>query len=70
LKQTAFWAAVDKLEKAKAVDPSCAANVNKMINSYKQVYPDKTELFMRNLTEGASFTVPGWINEKTTVRGK
>ena len=70
LKQTAYWAAVDKLEKAKEVDPSCAANVNKMINSYKSVFPDKTELFMRNLSEGASFTVPGWINEKTKVRGK
>ncbi len=70
IKQTAFWAAVDKLEKAKSIDPSCAASVNKMINSYKAVYPDKTELFMRNIKDGDSYTVPGWIGEKTTVRGK
>ena len=70
IKQTAFWAAVDKLEKAKSVDPSVASSVNKMINSYKAVFPDKTELFMRNIKDGDSYTVPGWIGEKTTVRGK
>ena len=70
IKQTAYWAAVDKLEKAKAVDPSCAADVNKMISAYKDVFPAKTELFMRNIKEGDSYTVPGWIGEKTTVRGK
>lgn len=70
VKQTAYWAAVDKLEKAKAVDPSCATSVNKMINSYKEVFPDKTELFMRNIKDGDTYTVPGWIGEKTTVRGK
>ena len=70
IKQTAYWAAVDKLEKAKALDPSCAASVNKMISAYKEVFPAKTELFMRNIKEGDTYTVPGWIGEKTTVRGK
>ena len=70
IRQTAFWAAVDKLEKAKAVDPSCAANVNKMIKNYKEVFPSKTELFMRSIKDGDSYTVPGWIGEKTVVRGK
>lgn len=70
IKQTAFWAAVDKLERAKAVDPSCTAAVNKMIASYKDVFPAKSELFMRGIKDGDSYTVPGWIGEKTTVRGK
>lgn len=70
IRQSAYWAAVDKLEKAKQVDPSCAANVNKMINAYKDAYPGSSELFMRGLTDGKEFTVPGWINEKTTVRGR
>lgn len=68
IQKTAFWAAVDKLEKAKAVDPSCAANVNKMISSYKNSFPPKTELFMRGIKEGSSYTVPGWIGETTKVR--
>lgn len=68
IQRTAFWAAVDKLEKAKAVDANCAANANKLINSYKAMFPDKKEGFMRKV-QGA-FTVPGWINENTTARYK
>jgi len=69
IQKTAFWAAVDKLERAKAVDPSSAVNANKMINTYRANFPPKTELFMRGITEGSAYTVPGWINEKTTARG-
>ncbi len=68
IKRTAFWAAVDKLEKAKSIDPSCGAA--KLISSFKEQFPEKTELFMRNIKEGDTYTVPGWIGEKTTVRGK
>ncbi|MDR1729970.1 MAG: hypothetical protein LBR52_04840 [Prevotellaceae bacterium] len=67
IQKTAYWAAVDKLEKAKSVDPSSAANVNKMISTYKANFPPKAELFMRNIT-GDTYTVPGWINEKTAIR--
>lgn len=67
IQKTAYWAAVDKLERAKAVDPSCAADVNKLINAYKASFPPKSELFMRNIT-GDTYTVPGWIQEKTTIR--
>ncbi|MCQ2194299.1 MAG: tetratricopeptide repeat protein [Paludibacteraceae bacterium] len=68
IQKTAYWAAVDKLERAKSVDPSCAANVNKMISGYKANFPPATELFMRGIKAGASYTVPGWINETTKVR--
>ncbi|MCQ2225327.1 MAG: hypothetical protein MJZ14_06330 [Paludibacteraceae bacterium] len=68
IKKTAFWAAVDQWEKAKQVNPSMASDANKLINTYKQYYPDKAQLFMRNITPGQKFTVPGWINETTTVR--
>ena len=67
IQKTAYWAAVDKLERAKAVDPSCAADVNKMINSYRANFPPKSELFMRNIT-GDTYMVPGWIQERTTIR--
>lgn len=68
LQKTAYWAAVDKLERAKAVDPSCSANVNKMISGYKANFPPSSELFMRGIKSGASYTVPGWIGETTKVR--
>ncbi|MBO4736619.1 MAG: tetratricopeptide repeat protein, partial [Paludibacteraceae bacterium] len=67
IQKTAFWAAVDKLEKAKAVDPSLASQANSLIASYKKQFPDKSELFMRGI-KGGSYKVPGWIGETTTVR--
>ena len=67
IQRTAYWAAVDKLERAKAVDPSSAADVNKIINAYRAHFPPKAELFMRNIT-GDTYLVPGWIQERTTIR--
>ena len=67
IQKTAYWAAVDKLEKAKAVDPSLASQANSLIASYKKQFPDKSELFMRGI-KGGSYKVPGWIGETTTVR--
>ncbi len=65
VQKTAYWAAVDKLETAKEVDPSCAANADKLISDYKTHFPP--ESFTRNII-GNTYTVPGWIQEKTTVR--
>lgn len=72
VQNTAYWAACDKLEKAKSVDPGVAAKANQLLNQYKQYFPDKSELFMRGIDvkAGATYSVPGWINEKTTVRFK
>ncbi len=67
IQKTAFWIAVDKLEKAKQIDPGCAASVNKLISNYKAQFPSKSEMFMRGVS-GATYKVPGWINETTTVR--
>lgn len=68
IRQTAYWAAVDQWEKAKSVSPAVAAEANNMIKKYKQYFPAADQLFMRNITKGQTYTVPGWINEKTTVR--
>lgn len=65
---TVFWAAVDKFATAKSVDPSCAEEANKLINTYSQYFPTKDDCFFRNLQEGQSYTVGCWINETTKVR--
>ena len=67
-KQYVYWVVVDKLQKAKAVDPDMAALVNPMIGQYSQHFPKKEEAFFRNITEGASITVGCWIGEATKVR--
>ena len=67
-KKAVLWAAVDKFQKAKQVDPSLAEEANGYINSYKPRFPDKKSIFFHNYQIGDSYTVGCWINETTTVR--
>lgn len=71
LNKTVFWAAVDKFNKAKAVDASCTDDANKLIATYSKYFPSKEELFDLPAEFGSgTFIVGGWINETTTVRAK
>lgn len=65
-----FSAAVDKLLRAKAVDPSVASEANKLIRQYSGYYMEKEDAFMMGLKAGESVFVPGWIGETTTIRTK
>ena len=65
-----FAAAVDKLQRAKAVDPSVSSEANRLINQYSNYYMEKEDAFMMGLKEGESVHVPGWIGENTTIRTK
>jgi len=64
----AYWAAVDKFNKAKAVDKSCEAEANELISTYKKHFPNKEEAFMFGIQEGSTVKVVGWINENTIAR--
>jgi len=66
--QVVTWAAIDKFEYAKKIDSSAATEANKWITRYKQYMPTKEDVFFRRLKVGDSFTVPCWIQEKTTIR--
>lgn len=69
LNKTVFWAAVDKFNKAKQVDPSVAEDANKLISTYAKYFPSKEERFdLPNEFAGSTFTVGGWIGETTTIR--
>lgn len=69
LNKTVFWAAVDKFQKAKAIDPACAADADKLINAYSKYFPTKEEMFdLPGEFGGATFTVGGWIGESTVCR--
>lgn len=64
-----YYAAVDKLEKAKAVDPSCAEQANTLISAYRAHYPTTEEAFMHpDLEKGKAVTIGGWIGERTICR--
>lgn len=69
LAKTVFWAAVDKLEKAKSVDPECAEMAQPLINSYRHHYPSKEDVFFKpELKPGTMFHIGGWINEDVRCR--
>jgi len=66
--QIVTWPAIDKWQQAKRIDPSVAAEANKLIGRYSQYMPSKGDIFQRNLKEGATFRVPCWIQENTKIR--
>ncbi len=63
-----YWAAVDKYEKAKQVDPTVAEDANSRIRQYSAHFPTMETIFFYNLKEGETYKVECWINENTKVR--
>ena len=64
------WAAVDKCQKAKSLDPSCSDKANSLIRAYTAAFPSMETIFFNDYNEGQSFNVGGWIGETTTIRAK
>ena len=67
-KKVAYWAAVDKYKKAKAVEPEMTDEMNVLIRRYSPYFPPAEVLFFYNLQEGETYEVGCWINEKTIIR--
>lgn len=63
-----YFAAIDKLQRAKAIDPSVKEQANKLIAQYSNYTPAAEDLFMRGYSKGKSINIGGWINETTTIR--
>ncbi len=68
LNQCAYYAAVDKLYRAKKVDPSVAEEANKLISSYSSYFPAKDKLFFLGLKKGDTVKIGSWIGETVTIR--
>lgn len=68
--RSAYWAAVDKANKAKSIDSSeeITEAANRIIGQYSAYYPQKADAFMLGLKDGDAYVVPGWIGESTRVR--
>ena len=65
-----YWAAVDKCQKAKSLDPSCSDKANSLIRAYTAAFPSMETIFFNDYNEGQSFNVGAWIGETTTIRAK
>ena len=68
LNKCVFFAVIDKLQKAKSVDPSCAEEADKLIRTYAGYTPKDEDLFFIGLKKGDTVTLQGWIGETTTIR--
>jgi tetratricopeptide (TPR) repeat protein len=64
----AYWAAVDKYQKAKAIDSSVAEEANKKIARTSASFPPTKDLFFYGKQKGDAYTVGCWINETTSIR--
>ena len=61
-----YYLAVDKLERARQLDPSCAGDVNSLIATYRSYFPTNEEIFMQpDLEKGKTITIGG---ESTKIR--
>lgn len=67
---TVFWVAVDNFVRAKSVDSEQTDKANELIRKYSQYFPPNDQIFFRTLEVGNSYTIGGWINERTTIRSR
>jgi tetratricopeptide (TPR) repeat protein len=67
-KNGVYWAAIDKLNYAKSIDPDVASRANKLISTYKKAVPDKSTAFALGYKEGDPVSLGCWINENVVVK--
>ena len=64
-----YWVAVDFLTKAKNADEALTEEANNLISQYRKYFPLKSEAFMFDLLDGATYTVScNGLRESTKVR--
>lgn len=68
LNKCTYYVVLDRLNRAKAVDPSVTEEANRLIRTYSPHTPDISELFMLGYKAGDRITIGGWIGETTTIR--
>lgn len=67
-KKYGYWAAADKYNYAKTIDPSVAETAGKKAGTAKNYFPEKKDCFFWGINEDDSVTVGGWIGESTKAR--
>lgn len=68
LNKCTYFLVIDKLQRAKALNPDLAPEVNKLIGTYSAYTPAASDLFMLGHKAGDRITIGGWIGETTTIR--
>lgn len=68
LNRCTYFVCIDKLQRAKSVDPEVTEKANELISTYSRFTPEAKDLFMLGYKPGDRVTVGGWIGESTTIR--
>ena len=68
LNKCTYFVVLDKLQRAKAVDPSVTEKANELISTYSRHTPQTKDLFMLGYKAGDKVEIGGWIGETTTIR--
>lgn len=68
LNKCTYFLVIDKLLKAKSVDPDVAQEADQAISMYASCTPKINDLFLLGYREGDRITIGGWIGETTTIR--
>lgn len=68
LNKCTYFVVIDKLQRAKSVDPSVTDKANELISTYARHTPQAKDLFMLGYKAGDRITIGGWIGESTTIR--
>ncbi|WP_329905052.1 tetratricopeptide repeat protein [Porphyromonas pogonae] len=64
-----YYLVIDKLNKARSVDPSVAPKASGLIAKYSRYLPSASDVFMHpDLSKGKTLTIGGWIGESTVIR--
>lgn len=66
----AAWVAYDEAARAKSLDPSIAADAQKVMNAAHSQWPSKEDMFFNSINPGSGFTVGCWIGKSTTARSR
>jgi hypothetical protein len=68
LKRVGYWAAIDKYEHAKRLDPTAAKKADERILKYTKQMPSKTDIFTEGLLDVPTYNINCWYTETVKVR--
>ena len=68
LKRVGYWAAIDKYEYAKRLDPQLSAKANERIEKYTEQMPSKTDIFTEGLIDESTYKINCWYSETVKIR--
>ena len=68
LKRVGYWAAIDKYEYAKSLEPQLSTKVNERIQKYREQMPSKTDIFTEGLIDEPTYKIDCWYSETVKIR--